>query len=65
MYATKFKDDPLNATAGRHYRDTIISQGGTKDATEMLFNFLGRHPNSDAFLEELGLKSAQTSRAKL
>jgi Zn-dependent oligopeptidase len=38
------------------YRQTILAQGGSKDAFDMLEEFLGRKPTQDAFLAQLGLK---------
>jgi thimet oligopeptidase len=45
----------LNAEIGRRYRDTIIGKGGSKDPNELLFDFLGREPNDQAFLKDMGL----------
>ncbi len=46
----------LNPSVGRRYRNTILAQGGTKDGTELLIEFLGRTPSSQAFMAKLGLK---------
>jgi Zn-dependent oligopeptidase len=46
----------LNPSVGRRYRNTILAQGGTKDGTELLMEFLGRAPSSQAFMAKLGLK---------
>ena len=46
----------LNPTVGQHYRKTILAQGGTKDGTDLLLEFLGRAPSSQAFMRKLGLK---------
>ena len=54
---SRFADSgPMNAELAREYRDKILSRGGTRDELEMLKDFLGREPNSSAFLQELGLK---------
>lgn len=45
----------LNPEAGMYYRDKIISQGGTRDASELLKDYLGREPKLDSFLEQLGM----------
>ncbi len=42
-------------TVGGEYRREILEPGGTADADELIRRFLGREPNSDAFLRELGL----------
>lgn len=51
-----FKANGINSpAAGKHYRDTILSRGGTMDDMAMIRNFLGREPNMKAFLKSLGL----------
>ena len=53
---TQFPSDNLtNAQVGMRYRQTILEQGNMKEASELLRNFLGRDPNSDAFFKKLGL----------
>ncbi|KAG6901007.1 hypothetical protein C0995_002539 [Termitomyces sp. Mi166 len=60
--ATVFKPDPLDPARGKRYREDILRPGGSreeldslKDGHLMAFEqaFLGRPPNSDAFLKEL------------
>ncbi|RDB18055.1 Thimet oligopeptidase [Hypsizygus marmoreus] len=53
MYATIFKADPLDPARGQRYRDKILRVGSSRDETDSLEDFLGRPPNSDAFLKEL------------
>ncbi|EJD41303.1 zincin, partial [Auricularia subglabra TFB-10046 SS5] len=53
MYRAVFAADPLSAAAGRKYRDEILRPGGSRDEMDSLKAFLGRPPNSDAFLEQL------------
>ncbi|PIL22512.1 hypothetical protein GSI_15201 [Ganoderma sinense ZZ0214-1] len=53
MYATIFKEDPLDPQRGRQYRDKILRPGGSRDEIDSLKDFLGREPNSDAFIQEL------------
>ena len=45
----------LDSGAGRYYREKILAPGGTREAMELLTDYLGREPVSDAFLEHLGL----------
>lgn len=45
----------LDAPTGLAYRRAILERGGTVDGDELVRSFLGREPNSDAFLRELGL----------
>ena len=35
---------------GRRYRDEVLATGGSRDAVDHLRAFLGREPNSEAFL---------------
>ena len=45
------------AGVGAEYRRHILEPGGTADADQLIHRFLGREPNADAFLRELGLAS--------
>ena len=45
----------LNPEAGAYYRSRILARGGTMDAKDMVRDYLGREPNLDAFLRDLGL----------
>lgn len=45
----------LNPEIGTKYKNTILSQGGSKNPNELLKDFLGRAPTSDAFMQDLGL----------
>jgi thimet oligopeptidase len=49
------KEGLLNPVVGRRYVDAVIGKGGSKDPNDMLKDFLGRAPNQDAFLHDLGL----------
>lgn len=55
MYSRFQAEGPLNPDVGREYRRIILEQGGTKDADELLVEFLGREPNNEAFLRNIGL----------
>ncbi|CAL8093275.1 unnamed protein product [Calicophoron daubneyi] len=59
LFESRFHHAPdggcLSTTVGREYREKILQPGGSKDATEMLREFLGREPNDKAFFKLLGL----------
>ena len=46
----------MNPAAGKHFGDTILSQGGMVDGMQMLHDFLGGPPTIDAYLRYLGLE---------
>ncbi len=53
---TKFPENDLTSPeVGARYRKIILESGGMKEALELLTEFLGREPNSDAFFKKLGL----------
>ena len=57
MY-TKFEAaGPMDTATGLHYRRTILERGGTVDGSQLVRDFLGREPNMDAFLRDLGLQA--------
>ncbi|VDO57180.1 unnamed protein product [Schistosoma margrebowiei] len=45
----------LSESVGRDYREKILRPGGSKDAADMLKDFLGREPNDDAFFKLLNV----------
>lgn len=45
----------LNPVIGSKYVHEVIGKGGSEDPNLMLKNFLGREPNQEAFLKDLGL----------
>jgi len=49
------KNGVLSPATGVKYRKLILEKGGTEDEAVMLQNFLGRKPNSKAFLKSMGL----------
>ncbi len=55
MYSRFQAEGVLNPEVGRAYRQAILEQGGTKDADDLLLDFLGRQPNNEAFLANMGL----------
>ncbi len=55
MYSRFQSEGILNPVVGREYRRVILEQGGSKDADTLLREFLGREPNNEAFLRNLGI----------
>jgi len=55
MFNSKFKKNPLDPKIGLEYREKILKPGSSKDAKDMLIDFLGREPNEEAFLKDMGL----------
>jgi thimet oligopeptidase len=46
----------LNPEVGMRWRREIYEKGGTLDGDQLVRNFLGREPNNEAFLRDLGLE---------
>jgi thimet oligopeptidase len=57
VFAQIKKEGLLNPNVGTRYRREILEKGGSRDPNELLVNFLGRLPNQDAFMCDLGLKT--------
>lgn len=56
MFHSMFKAaSVMSATIGDAYRRRVLQPGGSKDGMDMLVDFLGRQPDSQAFLRSLGL----------
>lgn len=53
MYRTVFKKNPLDPKLGQLYRDKILLPGGSRDENESLEDFLGRPPDTNAFIDEV------------
>ena len=54
-------DDLLAADVATPYRDTLLAQGGSKDAADLVADFLGRAYNADAFGRWLANRGTRTS----
>jgi thimet oligopeptidase len=46
----------FDRATGLEYREKILERGGSVDGDVLVRGFLGREPNTDAFLRELGLE---------
>jgi thimet oligopeptidase len=55
MFSRFAAEGVTNPAVGREYRTAILERGGSVPATEMLAEFLGRAPNNEAFLADLGI----------
>ncbi|MBS1722125.1 MAG: Zn-dependent oligopeptidase [Armatimonadetes bacterium] len=55
MFTRFEKLGPTNPEAGMYYRKRILARGGSMDETDMLRDYLGREPNTEAFYRHLGL----------
>ncbi len=55
MFSRFEEEGILSPQVGRAYRVKILEQGGSRDADELLRDFLGREPSKDAFLSHLGI----------
>lgn len=55
LFATIKKYGLLNPEIGQKYIKEVLSKGGAQDPNELLYNFLGREPNAQAFLEDMGI----------
>ncbi len=49
----------LTRANGEHYRQTVLSRGGTMDYFQMFENFAGRQPNVQPMLEARGLTDSE------
>ncbi|RLI55613.1 MAG: hypothetical protein DRP09_09345 [Candidatus Thorarchaeota archaeon] len=53
---TRFEETGImNGSTGSEYRRKILAPGGSRDPDLMVREFLGREPNSDAFMKSIGL----------
>lgn len=55
MFSVFEKNGILDKATGKRYRDIILASGSSRDELELVKEFLGREPNNEAFLRELGL----------
>jgi thimet oligopeptidase len=55
---TRFKKEGLlNKKTGMDYRQWILEKGSSMEEMDLVRGFLGRDPNNEAFLEEIGLEA--------
>jgi thimet oligopeptidase len=56
MWTVFEREGPLNPETGMRYRKAVLERGGSVDGDVLVREFLGREPNSDAFLRAIGLE---------
>jgi thimet oligopeptidase len=49
LFSAFDRDDLLNPEVARRYRDTILAPGGSRDAADLVVDFLGRPYDTEAF----------------
>jgi thimet oligopeptidase len=57
MFSVFKKNGVMDKTTGIRYRKEILEKASTVEEIDMVEKFLGRKPNSDAFLESLGINN--------
>ncbi len=55
MFSKFPADDLTDPAMGGRYREVILEKGNMQEAIDLLREFLGREPNTDAFFKKLGL----------
>ncbi|MDP9140911.1 MAG: M3 family metallopeptidase [Pseudomonadota bacterium] len=53
-----FEEADFSAETGIRFRETVLAQGGAKDAMDLFVEFRGRKPSVDALLRHTGLNEA-------
>ena len=55
MFSRFEAEGVLDPAVGQAYREKVLEPGGSRDAEDLLRDFLGREPNQQAFLRNLGI----------
>lgn len=55
MFSIFAENGILDKATGLRYRDIILAKGSSEDPLDLVIEFLGREPNNEAFLRDLGL----------
>jgi thimet oligopeptidase len=56
MFSVFEKNATMDTKTGVRYKRAILEKGSSEEEMDMLRNFLGREPNSDAYMRSLGIK---------
>ncbi len=65
MFTRFEKEGLLNSKVGQAYRKTVLEKGKMIEAADILRQFLGREPNSDAFFRRLHIYSPNSHKVEL
>ncbi len=55
MFTRFAKEGLLNQKTGQEYKEWILEKGSSMEEIDLVRGFLGREPNNEAFLKEIGL----------
>ncbi|MDX1620913.1 MAG: M3 family metallopeptidase [Nitriliruptorales bacterium] len=55
MFSRFEQEGVTSPEVGRDYREKVLEPGGSKEAEDLLRDFLGREPSKEAFLRQLGI----------
>ena len=55
MFSVFERDGVLNPEVGMRFRKEVLAPGGSREALDLVSDFLGREPNNEAFIRSLGL----------
>jgi Zn-dependent oligopeptidase len=56
MFSVFKKNGVMDTKTGTAYRTKILEKSSTMEEMDILRSFLGREPNSEPFVEALGIK---------
>lgn len=60
-----YGNNVMDVKQGKRYRELILENGGQRPAMELVEEFIGRKPNSDAFFQEItGQRGVAAQTAK-
>ena len=55
MFSIFEENGVLNPVIGRHFREAVLEKGSSKDAMQLVVDFLGRKSNNQAFIKSIGI----------
>lgn len=54
LFSVIKKEGLLNPVVGKRYKNLVIAKGGSKDPNKLLYDFLQREPDYNAYFKEIG-----------